>query len=564
MKTLNEVLQDWEAVIGLEIHTELTALDTKMFCNCRLSHDDEPNANVCPVCLGLPGALPVPNRRAIESIVKAGLATNCQIMRHSMFYRKHYFYPDMAKNFQTTQGPVAFCMHGHLDLEVSGRGAAERPDCAFGEAEAQSLASASANAVGLSTSMSEHMPEGGDAVARPKASSQGTYDTANLAVPVRAEDGSYTVPIRILRIHMEEDAAKMVHVGGEEGRITAATESLIDYNRCGTPLIELVTEPDLRTPEEARLFMEKLRRVFLTLGISDCSMEKGSMRCDGNVSLRRRGETKLGTKTELKNLNSFKSLHDGLEYEICRQAEVLEEGGVIFQETRHWEPSRKRTVVMRVKETADDYRLFPDPDLAPFDLTDDFIDGCRAEIPELPDAKRDRYVAAGVKRADAEQIAGDPETAAFFEAAIEGLDAKATQTVANLVVNELVAYLKAAGATLADSGLAPTQLASLAKLLAADAISSNQAHEVFGAMAETGDDPEKIVDARGMRQVSDTGALEPIVDTVLARCTDQVEQFRGGNRKVVGFLVGQCMKESRGKGNPKLFNQLLTSKLEAM
>lgn len=564
MKTLNEVLQDWEAVIGLEIHTELTALDTKMFCNCRLSHDDEPNANVCPVCLGLPGALPVPNRRAIESIVKAGLATNCQIMRHSMFYRKHYFYPDMAKNFQTTQGPVAFCMHGHLDLEVSGRGAAERPDCAFGEAEAQSLASASANAVGLSTSMSEHMPEGGDAVARPKASSQGTYDTANLAVPVRAEDGSYTVPIRILRIHMEEDAAKMVHVGGEEGRITAATESLIDYNRCGTPLIELVTEPDLRTPEEARLFMEKLRRVFLTLGISDCSMEKGSMRCDGNVSLRRRGETKLGTKTELKNLNSFKSLHDGLEYEICRQAEVLEEGGVIYQETRHWEPSRKRTVVMRVKETADDYRLFPDPDLAPFDLTDEFIDGCRAEIPELPDAKRDRYVAAGVKRADAEQIAGDPETAAFFETATEGLDAKATQTVANLVVNELVAYLKAAGTTLADSGLAPTQLASLAKLLAADAISSNQAHEVFDAMAETGDDPEKIVDARGMRQVSDTGALEPIVDAVLARCTDQVEQFRGGNRKVVGFLVGQCMKESRGKGNPKLFNQLLTSKLEAM
>ena len=564
MKTLNEVLQDWEAVIGLEIHTELTALDTKMFCNCRLSHDDEPNTNVCPVCLGLPGALPVPNKKAIQSIVKAGLATSCQIMRHSMFYRKHYFYPDMAKNFQTTQGPVAFCMHGHLDLEVSGRGAAERPDCAFGEAEAQSLASASANAVGLSTSMSEHMPEGGDAVARPKASSQGTYDTANLAAPVRAEDGSYTVPIRILRIHMEEDAAKMVHVGGEEGRITAATESLIDYNRCGTPLIELVTEPDLRTPEEARLFMEKLRRVFLTLGISDCSMEKGSMRCDGNVSLRRRGETRLGTKTELKNLNSFKSLHDGLEYEICRQAEVLEEGGVIYQETRHWEPSRKRTVVMRVKETADDYRLFPDPDLAPFDLTDEFIDGCRAEIPELPDAKRDRYVAAGVKRADAEQIAGDPETAAFFEAAIGGLDAKATQTVANLVVNELVAYLKAAGTSLADSGLAPAQLASLAKLLATDAISSNQAHEVFGAMAETGDDPEKIVDARGMRQVSDTGALEPIVDTVLARCTDQVEQFRGGNRKVVGFLVGQCMKESRGKGNPKLFNQLLTSKLEAM
>ena len=401
MKELSEVLQDWEAVIGLEIHTELTALDTKMFCNCKLSHDDEPNANVCPVCLGLPGALPVPNKRAIESIVKAGLATNCEIQRHSMFYRKHYFYPDMAKNFQTTQGPVAFAMYGHLDLDVPGRGAAERPDCAFGEAEAQSLASASANAEGLSTSMTSTMREGNQ-----RAGHLASYDASNLQMPERREDGSYTVPIRILRIHMEEDAAKMVHVGGAEGRITAAAESLVDYNRCGTPLIELVTEPDLRTPEEARLFMEKLRRIFVTLGISDCSMEKGSMRCDGNVSLRRRGETKLGTKTELKNLNSFKSLHDGLAYEICRQAEVLEEGGIIYQETRHWEPSRKRTVVMRVKETADDYRLFPDPDLAPFDLDNEFIDRCRGEIPELPDAKRARFEADfGIKAADAEQIA---------------------------------------------------------------------------------------------------------------------------------------------------------------
>ena len=553
MKKLADVLQDWEAVIGLEIHTELTTLDTKMFCNCRLSHDDEPNTNVCPVCLGLPGALPVPNRRAIQSIVKAGLATNCEIMRHSMFYRKHYFYPDMAKNFQTTQGPVAFCMHGHLNLEVAGRGAAERPECAFGEAEAQSLASASANAVGLSTAMSDHLPEGG--AARPKASSQGTYDTANLVLPERAEDGSYIVPIRILRIHMEEDAAKMVHVGGEEGRIGGATESLVDYNRCGTPLIELVTEPDLRTPEEARLFMEKLRRVFLTLGISDCSMEKGSMRCDGNVSLRRRGETKLGTKTELKNLNSFKALHDGLEYEICRQAEVLEEGGVIYQETRHWEPSRKRTVVMRVKETADDYRLFPDPDLAPFDLTDEFIDECRAQIPELPDAKRDRLCEQyGLKRADAEQIAGDPVTAEFFEQACRLAPEKAALTVGNVVVNLLPAY----------DALTPAQVASISALLASDAIAFAQAREVLDAVNGTDLDPEKVVDELGMRQVSDTGALEPVVDAVLARCGEQVEQYRSGNTKVVGFLVGQCMKESRGKGNPKLFNQLLSEKLSQM
>ena len=558
MKELTEVLKDWEAVIGLEIHTELTTLETKMFCGCKLSHDDAPNTNVCPVCLGLPGALPVPNRRAIESIVKAGLATNCQIQKRSMFYRKHYFYPDMAKNFQTTQGPVAFCMHGRLDLEVTGRGAAERPACAFGADQAESLASASANAEGLSRQMVEGLPE----QASGALAGMAAYNTADLAVAERHDDGSYTVPIRILRIHMEEDAAKMVHVGGQEGRIGGAAESLVDYNRCGTPLIELVTEPDLRTPEEARLFMEKLRRIFLTIGISDCSMEKGSMRCDGNVSIRRRGETSLGTKTELKNLNSFKALHDGLAYEICRQAEVLENGGEIYQETRHWEPSRKRTVVMRVKETADDYRLFPDPDLEPFDLSDEFIEHCRAELPELPDAKRERFEADfGIKRADAEQLAGDPDTAAFFEQAAEGLSGKAAQTVANLVVNELAAYLKGAGASLAQSGIVPAQVASLAKLLAEDAISSNQAHEVFEAMAQSGEDPEAIVDARGMRQVSDTGALQPIVDEVLAACADQAQQYRDGNQKVIGFLVGQCMKVSRGTGNPKLFNELLRASL---
>ncbi|WP_346695357.1 Asp-tRNA(Asn)/Glu-tRNA(Gln) amidotransferase subunit GatB [Thermophilibacter mediterraneus] len=501
MKKLAEVLRDWEAVIGLEVHTELTTLETKMFCNCRLSHDDPPNTNVCPVCLGMPGALPVPNERAIESIVMAGLATNCQIMRHSMFYRKHYFYPDMAKNFQTTQGPVAFCMHGHLDLEVSGSGAGERPD--------------------------------------------GTVE--------KGGDGSYVAPIRILRIHMEEDAAKMVHVGGEEGRITAATESLIDYNRCGTPLIELVTEPDLRTPEEARLFMEKLRQTFLTLGISDCSLESGSMRCDGNVSLRRRGSTEFGTKTEMKNINSFKSLHDALEYEICRQAEVLEEGGIVYQETRHWEPSRKRTVVMRVKETADDYRLFPDPDLAPFDLTDEFVERCRSRIPELPDAKRDRYMADyGLKRADAAQLAGDPKVASFFEEALEGEGEKVVPTVANVMVNLVPSV----------GELTVAQVRGIAVLLAEDAVTFAQAREVAGAISGTGEDPAAYVDAHGMRQSTDEGALGAIVDEVLGRCTDQVQQYRDGNKKVLGFLVGQCMKAAKGSGNPKAFNKMLAERLE--
>ena len=514
MRTLQEVLADWEAVIGLEVHTELTTLDTKMFCNCRLSHDDAPNSNVCPVCLGLPGALPVPNRRAIQSIVMAGLATNCEIQRHSTFYRKHYFYPDMAKNFQTTQGPIAFCMHGHLDLTVSGPGARERP-------------------------MRESLAADG-------------------VTPVsRAADGSYVVPIRILRIHMEEDAAKMVHIGGEEGRIAGASESLIDYNRCGTPLIELVTEPDLRTPEEARLFMEKLRQTFLALGISDCSLESGSMRCDGNVSLRRRGETGLGTKTEMKNINSFKSLHDALEYEIRRQAEVLEEGGVVYQETRHWEPGRRRTVVMRTKETADDYRLFPDPDLAPFDLSDEFIEEARERIPELPDARRERYEASfGLRRDDAAQIAGDPTVAALFEEAVSTTGEKVAPTVANVVVNLLPAF----------GAITAAQAASVSALLAADAISFAQAREVLEVVDGTDVDPERVVDERGLRQSTDSATLEPVVDEVLGRCADQVRQYRDGNTKVVGFLVGQCMKASKAagvKGNPKLFNQLLTARLEA-
>ena len=563
MKELSEVLQDWEAVIGLEIHTELTALDTKMFCNCKLSHDDEPNANVCPVCLGLPGALPVPNKRAIESIVKAGLATNCEIQRHSMFYRKHYFYPDMAKNFQTTQGPVAFAMYGHLDLDVTGRGAAERPDCAFGEAEAQSLASASANAEGLSTSMTSTMREGNQ-----RAGHLASYDASNLQMPERREDGSYTVPIRILRIHMEEDAAKMVHVGGAEGRITAAAESLVDYNRCGTPLIELVTEPDLRTPEEARLFMEKLRRIFVTLGISDCSMEKGSMRCDGNVSLRRRGETKLGTKTELKNLNSFKSLHDGLAYEICRQAEVLEEGGVIYQETRHWDPSAKRTIVMRVKETADDYRLFPEPDLAPYDLSDEFIEGVRAKLPELPDQKAARFAAdVGLTSYDARHLVEHRATADFFDecmalAKAEADGSKFAKPLANLIINDVAAWLNAhEGTLLADTPLTAARALSLVKMLADDTISSKQAKEVFAAIMDEDKDPEAIVEARGMKQVSDTGAIEAVVDEVIAANPDEVARYRDGNTKVIGFFVGQCMKAMRGQGNPKIINELLAKKL---
>ena len=523
MRKLEEVLEDWEAVIGLEIHAELTTLDTKMFCGCKLEFGAEPNTHTCPVCLGMPGALPVPNRAAIESIVLAGLATNCDIEKHSMFYRKTYMYPDMSKNYQTTQGPVAFCMRGHLDLDVDGAAAKERADLdglAVGE-------------------------------------SRGNV--------TRTTDG-YTAHVGITRIHMEEDAGKMVHIGGGEGRIAGATHSLVDYNRAGTPLTELVTEPDLRTPEEARLFMQKLRQIYLALGISDCSMEEGSMRCDGNVSLRRRGAKEFGVKTELKNMNSFKNLHDGLAYEICRQAEVLEEGGRIFQETRHWDPSKKRTIVMRVKETADDYRLFPDPDLAPYDLTDEWIESVRAKLPELPDQKAARFEDAfGLTPYDARHLVEHRETADFFEACMELAGdeaAKLAKPVANLVINDVTAYLNAQdGVKLADTALTPARALGLVKLVAADAISSKQGKVVFAAILDEDKDPDAIVAERGMEQVSDTGAIEAVVDAVLAANPDKVAQYQGGKTGLIGFFVGQCMKEMRGQGNPKLINELLAKKL---
>lgn len=529
MRKLEEVLRDWEPVIGLEIHAELTTLNTKMFCGCKLEFGAPPNTHTCPVCLGLPGALPVPNRAAIESIVLAGLATNCDIEKHSMFYRKNYMYPDMAKNFQTTQGPIAFCMRGHLDLEVDGANASER--------------------YGLD--------------ALESGQSEGNI--------TRTDDG-YVAHVGITRIHMEEDAGKMVHIGGGEGRIAGATHSLVDYNRAGTPLIELVTEPDLRTPEEARLFMQKLRQIYLALGISDCSMEEGSLRCDGNVSLRRRGTQQLGTKTELKNMNSFKNLHDGLLYEICRQAQVLDEGGVIYQETRHWDPTVKRTIVMRVKESADDYRLFPEPDLAPYDLSDEFIESVRAKLPELPDDKAERFQSKfGLSAYDARHLVEHRSTAQFFEACMSdaarerGDDANAlAKPLANLAINDVAAWLNAnPGADLDASPLTSDRAVQLVALIADGIISSKQGKEVFAAVMQEDADPKAIVEDRGMQQVSDTDAIQEVVDAVLAENPDKVEQYKGGKTGLIGFFVGQCMKRMQGKGNPQMINELLASKLDS-
>ncbi|NPD32881.1 Asp-tRNA(Asn)/Glu-tRNA(Gln) amidotransferase subunit GatB [Eggerthellaceae bacterium zg-997] len=522
MRTLEEVLRDWEAVIGLEVHAELTTLNTKMFCGCKLEFGAEPNTYTCPVCLGLPGALPVPNQAAIESIVLAGLATNCDIEKRSMFYRKNYMYPDMAKNFQTTQGPVAFCMRGHLDLAVDGKAASERPGL-------------EALAVG----------ERADGIER-------------------TEDG-YVAHVGITRIHMEEDAGKMVHVGGGEGRIAGATHSLVDYNRAGTPLIELVTEPDLRTPEEARLFMQKLRQIYLAIGISDCSMEEGSLRCDGNVSLRRRGDARFGVKTELKNMNSFKNLHDGLAYEICRQAEVLEEGGLIYQETRHWDPSAKRTIVMRTKETADDYRLFPEPDLAPYDLSDAFVEGVRAKLPELPDQKAARFERDyGLSAYDARHVVEHRFTARFFEEALAEAGDKAAdlaKPLVNLVLNDLTALMNVEDGAARARALTPRRAVELVSLVASGAISSKQGKDVLAAVVQDDCDPAAVVEQRGMRQVSDRGAIEAVVAEVLAQNPDKVQQYRGGKTGLMGFFVGQCMKAMKGQGNPQLINEVLGAQL---
>lgn len=528
MKTLEEILETWEPVIGLEIHAELTTLTTKMFCGCKLEYGAAPNTHTCPICLGLPGALPVPNKAAIQSIVRAGLATNCDIEKRSMFYRKNYMYPDMAKNFQTTQGPIAFCMRGHLTLDVDGAAVNERY-------RANSL--------------------------------QVGQQFENI---VKTEQG-YSAHVGITRIHMEEDAGKMIHIGGDEGRIAGATYSLVDYNRAGTPLIELVTEPDLRTPEEARLFMQKLRQIYMAIGISNCSMEQGSMRCDGNISLRKRGTTTLGTKTELKNLNSFKSLHDGLLYEICRQAEVLEEGGTIYQETRHWDPSLKCTIVMRTKESADDYRLFPEPDLAPFNLSDEFIEDIRASLPELPDEKIQRYQNDyHLSAYDARHIGDVEQASEFFESALAcagDAAVKLAKPLANLVLNDLFAQLSSVDIDEAESDksycvLTPCDAVRLVSLVDASELSSRQAKEVLSAVLAGEGSVDDVVSKRGLKQVSDTSVLEGIVDGVLAQFPDKVQEFKAGKTGLMGLFVGQCMKATKGQGNPKLLNEIIAQKLQ--
>ncbi len=515
-RALEEVLQDWEAVIGLEIHTEITATRTKMFCGCEVKHGGEPNSRVCPVCLGMPGALPVPNKKAIEWTVLAGLATGCQIERTSQFHRKNYFYPDMPKDYQISQYDRPFCKEGALDIEVDNEGLVERID-------------------------RDTNPE------------------------LEKTETGYRAHIGITRIHLEEDTGKMIHIGGADGRIAGATHSLVDFNRAGTPLMELVSEPDIRTPEEARRFVQKLRLIWLTLGVSDGNLESGSMRVDANVSLRRRGETTYGTRAEVKNMNSFKSLHDAVAYEIMRQAEILESGKKVVQETRHWDAGRKVTSALRSKEEANDYRYFPEPDMVPFEFSEEFIERVRGYLPELPDEARTRFVAEyGLPTSDAGLLTDDVELKKYYEQAAIGLGnkkMKLAKNLSNLILNDLMGALNAEGMALSDAKPAPEQLAALVLLIDEGTISGKQAKEVFADMVATGDEPAAIVERKGLKQISDSSELETIIDGIMEAHPDKVAEYRGGKQGLMGFFVGQVMHATSGQANPKVVNEILGTKL---
>jgi aspartyl-tRNA(Asn)/glutamyl-tRNA(Gln) amidotransferase subunit B len=515
------VLERWEAVIGLEIHTELTSLATKMFCGCPVAFGGEPNTRVCPICLGMPGSLPVPNERAIEATVLAGLALECGISPFAQFHRKNYFYPDMPKNYQISQYDVPFCIGGHLDVEVDGPGASQRTDAAVPGA-------------------------------------------AGVVSPPAGGAPDYTVRVGVTRIHLEEDTGKMVHVGGSEGRIAGATHSLVDFNRAGTGLMELVTEPDLRTPEEARRFASKLRLVFLTLGISDCSMEEGSMRVDANVSVRHRGDTALGVKTEVKNMNSFKALHDALAHEIVRQAEALEAGERIVQETRHWDAGAKRTSSLRSKEEAHDYRYFPEPDMVPFIFDEAYIARVREMLPELPDARRVRYERDyGLPRHDAVVLSSDLDLAGYYEEAVESTGGTAlAKAIANWVLGDFSAHLNADGLGVRDSDVTPRKLARLVALIEDRTISGKQAKTVFAEMVSTGEKPKQIIARLGIENVSDASAIQAVVERVLAENAKEVEAYRSGKSGLLGFFVGAVMRETGGQANPAVVNEVLRSRLD--
>jgi aspartyl-tRNA(Asn)/glutamyl-tRNA(Gln) amidotransferase subunit B len=477
----------YEAVIGLEVHAQLRT-ETKAFCGCTTKFGNAPNSNVCPVCLGMPGVLPVLNKKVVDFTIRMGLATHCSIASKSVFARKNYFYPDLPKGYQISQYEEPICQHGYVDIEM--------------------------------------------------------------------EDGA-SKRIGIIRIHMEEDAGKSIH--------DLDVDTLVDVNRCGVPLIEIVSEPDIRTPHEAYQYLYAIKQLVTYLDICDGNMEEGSLRCDANVSVRMKGAEKFGTKTEVKNMNSFRHVERALEYEIQRQIELIEDGGNVVQETLLWDANKNAAVPMRSKEEAHDYRYFPEPDLVPVLVEQEWIDKVKKILPELPKERRNRFVQDfSLPKYDADVITAEKPMADYFENAVSHLSAKnadAYKSVSNWVMTDVLRVVNERHIAVSDFPVTPEHLSAMINLIIEGTISGKIAKDVFEEMLKTGEAPKAIIERKGLVQVSDTSVIEKAVDEVLARNVEQVEKYRAGKAQVFGFFVGETMKATKGKANPKIVNEILKKKL---
>lgn len=472
----------YEAVIGLEVHAQMLT-DSKMFCGCSARFGAGPNTQTCQVCIGMPGVLPVINRRALEFTIRTGLAMNCRISPYSRFARKNYFYPDLPKGYQISQYELPICERGHIEVIVNGK----------------------------------------------------------------------EKRIGITRIHIEEDAGKNIHEG-------SGNYSLVDLNRAGVPLMEIVSEPDIRSPKEASEYMKKLRTILRYLGVCDGNMEQGSLRCDANVSVRPSGSTELGVKVEMKNINSFRFVEKALEYEIKRQIGILEEGGMIIQETRLWDPSTGTTQSMRTKEEAHDYRYFPEPDLVPVMVDEGWVREIAESLPELPDIKRKRFISDyGLPEYDADLLTSERAVAEWFEDAVRlGGNPK---SVSNWMMGELMRLLNEDNKQMEECLIRPSQLSDMLQLIEDGTISGKIAKTVFEEMFRTGRDAADIIKEKGLTQITDVSAIEKAIDDVIANNPKEVGRFRAGDEKLIGFFVGQVMKLTKGKANPQMVNELLRKKL---
>jgi aspartyl-tRNA(Asn)/glutamyl-tRNA(Gln) amidotransferase subunit B len=481
-----EARAKYEPVIGLEVHIQLLTA-SKIFCSCSTRFGDPPNTNVCPVCLGMPGALPVLNRKAVEFATRAAMALNCEIRQTSIFARKNYFYPDLPKGYQISQYDKPLAEHGSIEISTGG--------------------------------------------GRKK--------------------------IGITRLHLEEDAGKSLH----EGFPGADEKTAIDLNRTGVPLIEIVSEPDIATPDEAYEYLTRLKEIILYTGVSDCNMEEGSLRCDANVSVRPRGQKQFGTKAEVKNVNSFRFIREALEYEIERQVGLIESGGKVAQETRLYNSAEGKTYAMRSKEQAHDYRYFPEPDLLPLEVDESWRSAIRAQLPELPEARRARMINEyGITEYDAAVLTASKALADQFEAAAKA--AKNPKRVANLVQSELAGRLKAKGLEIEQSPISMNGVAMSADLVESGAISGKMLKDLYDLCFERGQDFAETYEKEKPQQISDTAALEKLIDEVIASNPKQLDQYRAGKKTMLGFFVGQVMKASKGQANPQMVNELLGKKLD--